>query len=416
MEIRRSGGPARSPWMLLALALVACDCDDGPPPPCERADAPMGCGSPCESTLTCRAGLYCGDEGRCTADCALAADCDTGQTCSSTGLCEPSTATDRDSSVTDRDGFVGVDGPAVDGTSGCPSATVSARQVTPTVIVIVDQSSSMDARFGDSNRWDALRDSLLDPSEGLIASLEDQVRFGLALYSAEAEGSSAGPPIGECPQLTEVQAMVSNYAAIRDAYQAAEPIDETPTGDSIDAVLDGWLATPDRPTDPTIFILATDGEPDRCEELNPQNGQAEAIASVERAHDAGIRTFVISVGSDVSMSHLQDVANAGLGLAAGGDADFWVAGDDAGLRDALTEIIGGELSCTVELDARLQDVSDACMGSVTLNGRELTCDDPDGWRVVDEDTIELQGDACDELKTSPGASLSATFPCGVVLI
>ena len=404
--MRRLTPPLAHPLLLLVL-LAACDCDDSSGP-CDQADAPTGCDAPCEASSTCAAGLYCDpDRGVCTADCDESSGCADGESCSAEGRCVPDQRTDG--SLTDGS-------QRRDLGDSCPSVSVGARRVTPTVIVLVDQSSSMTADFGSSNRWDALRDSLLDPTDGLIASLEDQVRFGLTLYSARADGSDSGPPIGECPLLTQVEAMVGNYDAIRAVYEAADPIDETPTGDSIDAVLDDWLGMPDRPTDPTILILATDGEPDRCEELNPQNGQAEAIAAVERAFANDIRTYVISVGSGVSTDHLQDVANAGLGVAAGADADFWVAGDDAGLRDALREIVAGELSCTLELSSALEDVSEACMGTVVLNGEELPCDDPDGWRAVDADTIELQGAACDELLTSAGATLTATFPCGVQLI
>ncbi|NIS33834.1 MAG: VWA domain-containing protein, partial [Actinobacteria bacterium] len=278
--------------LLFLLLLAACDCNETTPP-CEREEPIFGCGATCDETISCRAGLYCDpDEGICTADCAADDDCGSKEICNGDGQCE-----DAPDMGGDTDGRVARDGP-----DGCPSVMVSARRVTPTVILVVDQSGSMTASFGGSNRWDALRDSLLDPDDGLIQALEDQVRFGLALYSAEAEGNDSGPPIGECPMLNEVTAAISNYEAIEAVYAAAEPIDETPTGDAIDAILDGWLAMPDRPTDPTIFILATDGEPDRCEELNPQNGQAEAIAAVTRAHDNGIRTFVISVGDDISMA------------------------------------------------------------------------------------------------------------------
>ena len=218
-------------WALVSLWLVACDCDGDPVGPCDRDDAPTGCGTSCDDA-PCRSGLYCADDDLCTADCMGDADCGDGERCDPEGRCVATTTPGTDFAVEPRDGS----------TDGCPSATVSARRVTPTVIVIVDQSSSMNQDFGGSSRWDSLRDSLLDPGDGLIATLEDQVRFGLALYSAEAEGGSAGPPIGACPQLTEVRAMVGNYEAIRDVYEAADPIDETPTGDSIDAVLDGCLA------------------------------------------------------------------------------------------------------------------------------------------------------------------------------
>lgn len=350
------------------------------------------CGSPanpCETDEDCLIGTVC-IEGVCVEE----SPADTGSEDAAVDM-------SRDSGVPDN---------------VCADVTLDATPTTPNVIVVVDQSSSMTADFGDSNRWDALRDSLLREPDGFMFELQSQVRFGLALFSARAEGSSSGPPVGMCPLLTTVPPALDNFDAISDVYAPADVIDETPTGDSLDALLTEILATPDRSDDPTIFVLATDGEPDRCEELNPQNGQEEALAATQRAYEAGIRTFVISVGRDVSEDHLQDMANTGLGRRDGDeDAPFYVAGDDEGLRDALREIIGGELSCVVELRGRI-DPSMACSGQVLLNGRSIPCDDPNGWEAVDEDTIELRGEACEELQSGAGATLRATFPCEAILI
>jgi len=180
-------------------------------------------------------------------------------------------------------------------------------------------------------------------------------------------------------------------------------------------VIDQFFSSPDPSGDPVAFVLATDGEPDRCEELDPQHGQDEAIAAAERAYSLGIRTFIISVGQGtVSEEHLQDMANAGLGRSPGDpDAPFWVGDDDDGLREALTTIVGGELSCELELNGRLS-MDIACSGTVVLNDSVLPCDDPNGWRANDETHIELLGDACDELLNTPGATLRATFPCDAV--
>jgi hypothetical protein len=309
----------------------------------------------------------------------------------------------------------GLDAAGLDAPVVCAAQRVMARRVTPNVVLVIDQSGSMTEDFGGSNRWDALRDSLLAEPDGLIATLEGSVRFGVALFSSEAGDS--GPAVGMCPMVTWVDPALDNLAAIRAVYAPADPIDETPTGESIDAVLERLAATPDPSDDPTILVLATDGEPDTCAEPNPQNGQDESIAAIERAYDRSIRTFVISVGNDVGMAHLQDVANAGIGRGAGDpDAPFWVAGDDEGLRTALTAIIGGELSCVVTLEGRIDDLSQACTGSVVLDGTALDCDDPDGWRAIDETHIELTGAACERLQSNPRASLEASFPCGVILI
>ena len=233
-----------------------------------------------------------------------------------------------------------------------------------------------------------------------------------------ADGNSSDPVPGMCPLVEWVGPALDNHGAIQTVYGPADPIDETPTGASIDAVLDLLAMTPDPSEDPTIFILATDGEPDTCAQPNPQEGQPEALAAAERAYRTGIRTFVISVGEGVvSERHLQDMANAGLGRGAGDpDAEFWVAGDDEGLRTALTDIIGGELSCVVTLEGRIQSLEDACAGTVRLNGEALSCDDPNGWRVIDETHIALTGDASDTLQSGPGVTPEASVPCHVILI
>ena len=294
----------------------------------------------------------------------------------------------------------------------CQSADVSASRVIPTVVFVIDQSASMNDPFGDAgSRWNVLRDFLLK-SDGLIASLQSQISFGLAMYSAS--GGNNNPA---CPLVEDVQPMMNNFDAIRSLYMAAEPIGDTPTGDAIDKIVAGLpMLAPDQEKGPTVLILATDGEPDRCEELNPQNGQAEAIAAVQRAYQARIRTFIISVGNEVSVQHQQDVANAGAGHAAGAaNAPYWTAGDDATLRDALTEIISGQVSCDVMLKGEVQG-GDACDGSVTLNGVKLECKGDDGWELTDPNHIRLLGKACNDFKTQKSAMVHATFPCTVDVV
>jgi hypothetical protein len=209
-----------------------------------------------------------------------------------------------------------------------------------------------------------------------------------------------------------------NYGAIAAVYNPAVPIDETPTGDTIEAVLARILGDPDPDPNPTIFIVATDGEPDRCEQTDPNptpEAQAESVMGATHAFEAGIRTYMIWVGPAPARAHMQDMANAGLGLGAGASAPYWIAGDEAGLRDALSAIVGGVLSCDIRLEGRI-DPAKACEGSVTLNGRVIPCDDPDGWHAVSETVIQVTGAACDELTSMMGSVLTAEFPCDVILI
>ena len=329
---------------------------------------------------------------------------------------------DGDGDGTGGDGVDGgdtaTDGPRPEGSDGiCADISLGLRPVTPRVIILVDQSGSMDEGFSSSgSRWEVLRDSLLLSPGGLIFELQSLVEFGLVLYSARSDDH--GNPVGECPLLTSVPPALDNYAAIEGVYAAASPIDDTPTGDSIDALVAQLDASPDPDGDPGIIVLATDGEPDHCGLLDPQEGQPQAVAAAENAYAHGYRTYVISVGEGVvSAEHLQDMADAGLGLApADPPAPYWVAGDDEGLEDALRTIIGGEASsCLIEVNGEI--VMDlVCSGTVTLNGVVLPCNDPDGWDAPDSKHIELLGEACQTLLDTPDATLTATFPCDAVIM
>ncbi len=383
---------------LSLLVLAGCDCSATIGPsgnPCSGDSPIAGCGSTCSATLPCRAGLYCATDGRCTADCVAGMACSSG-TCSSDGHCIAG------SDLGPRDAQP-VDGPAIDNT--CASVTVGATRVTPNVILVIDQSGSMDENFGGGDtRWEALRDSLLAMPDGPIFSLQGSVRFGVAMYTSASS----------CPRLVTIPAAFDNYTAIQTEYARQRPANGTPTGDSISAVL-GMLDTlaPVR-TDPTILILATDGEPDTCEDGDDEvGGRRESIAAVTAAFGMDIETFVVSVGTGVAMTHLQDVANAGLGRSGSDpDAEFWVATDAAGLVTALETIIGGVTSCALELDGMI-DPTAACSGEVRFSGDPpLTCGTD--WRAVDATHIELLGAACDRLQMT-GDTLSATFPCGVII-
>lgn len=417
---------------LLLVSAAACSGDDdsGPAASACKEDNPQ-CGEPCKKSSECGLGLLC-KEGVCAPECdkpGSSAGCDDGEVCSSDRICMRMTPGSGSGSGGHGGGFGNPTGGSSgshsmgagerDGSVTCASTVVRAKKIIPTVILIVDQSGSMTEKFADGTRWDVLRGFLLMQPGGLIDDLQSQVRFGLAMYSARSDDN--GQPAGECPLVTSVAPALDNYQPIADAYNPAEPIDDTPTGDSIDKIVDDLDIANDPDADPsaTIFVLATDGEPDRCEQLDPQSdeGKQEAIAAVQRAFTLGIRTFIISVGEGtVSAEHQQAMANAGLGLdPMGGSAEYWVAGDDKTLRDALVSIVGGQVGCDVALNGRI-DSGDPCLGKVTLDGQPLGCNDDNGWQLVDDMHIRLNGQACDDLKSRDDALLDVSFPCGVDVV
>jgi hypothetical protein len=360
------------------------------------------CGAPCTADEACSAGLYCGANSTCTADCVPGgAQCNAGTHCGASGLCVSDEATGSG-------GGFATSAASMNGTaSGCPDIVVTFEKVIPTVVLLIDQSGSMTQAFGNGDRWNVLHDALMDPTTGIVKSLEDEVRFGLALYT-----SNDGNAGGTCPILSEVGIAIGNYDEIESVYGPAGPEGETPTGESIEAVTATLAAM--RADGPKVIVLATDGEPDTCAEPNPQNGQEEAIAAAEAAFGQGIPTYIVSVGSDVSVGHMQDMANAGAGKPVGGadNATYYQALDPAALIAAFDEIINGVRSCVFTLNGSVS-AENASQGTVVLDGEVLGYDDPDGWKLNNPGEIELTGAACDLIQEG-NHELSVTFPCGTV--
>lgn len=368
-------------------------------------DSKLTCGAVCSVLSPCSSGLYCSPKNVCTADCTAGdGNCGPGQSCSPNGAC-----------VT-----VGIIDPGLDAgddvPDGCIKADVKVTSPIPTVVMLVDQSGSMDERFGNGNRWNVLRDALIDKNTGIISTLESKVRFGLSLYTSE-NGFGSGNPPKVCPIITSVPPALNNYAAIAAQYLPNDWKEDTPTGESIEAavkILDG-INEPG----PKAIVLATDGEPDTCEDPDPgdQKGRdaarALSVSNVQNAFTKQIKTYVISVGNEVGQDHLRALANAGQGLAVDVDmmARYYLANDQAELAAAFDSIVAGVRSCTFTLNGMVTaDKFDT--GSVFLDGKFLVYMDKDGWRMNSPSELELQGAACATVKKSGDHDLKIDFPCG----
>ncbi|MDH5492285.1 MAG: VWA domain-containing protein [Myxococcales bacterium] len=406
---------------VLGSALLGFGCSGGEPGAagvCASSSAPAACGQACEGAAAsaCPIGFYCDGAQGCAADCTAPAEgCGAGLSCSAEGRCVEGTAGDAGG-----EGGVFPDGGLSDAAPDniCADVNITTTQVIPSVILIVDQSGSMESNdlVPGVTRWDALQDALvgLDGVDGgLVQAMQSQVRFGLALYS----GDDTTCPILTTDPTPLSGVAVDGYSAIKAAYDAATPIRWTPTHLAIEQVLDQVLTAP--PPDPVIFILATDGAPNECATGTSGAAEPAVITQVQRAYGAGIRTYVISLAGDDPglQAHLDQVANAGMGADPATDppAISWAPTDTAGLQTALTTIIGGTLSCTLTLNGTVTDLALACEGRVLLDGAPLECNGLDGWQLLDATHIEVLGAACDTLLSTPGSMLTAAFPCDVVI-
>ena len=339
-----------------------------------------------------------------------------GSTCNTTrGRCVPDVGTG------------GTGGTGNSGGNACQSVTITPTRSIPNIMFLVDQSGSMTSDFAGQPRWSAAHGAIT----GIVSELDSIVRFGLTTYTSDNGDSNppcprlpvAGNPLAGSPR---VDFGLNNASAIgnNSIYPSSYPNDaggDTPTGDSIDALLGVIQSNPPPAEGPTIIVLATDGEPDTCEVPNPQTGQAEAVNAATAAHAAGLDVFILSVGNEVSDSHLQEMANVGVGKAvneSGDPAPFWKATTPEGLGDAFQQIISDSISCDIQMDKRFDDKEKACndpASDVRLNGVPLSC--PTEWRVkpLVDDVIELVGSACDTFK-SGDVTFTAEFPCGAIVV
>lgn len=325
---------------------------------------------------------------------------------------------------------------------GCNDLDVEFETVVPTVMLLVDRSSSMfDQPFAPyPNRWLPLKEALVG-DDGAVTQLEGGVRFGFAAYTHQ---SINGP--AQCPLFDHVDIALDNHGAIKDKYDkvSSDPIDpsaplqgtinptkgETPTGAAVQ-VAAGHLSQY-AGAGPKFLLVVTDGEPDTCAVPDPQCGQDEAIAAVQAAHAAGIGTFVIGVG-EIGVNHLQDLANAGLGLpvqqrtppesctapfnlatysAQGGDAQVFNPANPDALKADIAGIVGNFRSCTYTLNEEVSP-DKANLGTVLVNDAEAIYDDANGWRMNSTTELELLGASCEAVKTVVDPDVYISFPCDV---
>lgn len=351
---------------LLALGPLLTACSDDP--------------ASCNLARPCPLGSYC-EGGTCHAECDPATPTCPGGVCTRFGRCVPDEP-DPDAGI-------------------CAALVLDASFGIPTVALLVDQSGSMTEAYSGGTRWTVLRSALIDPTDGVVTRLQSTMRFGLTLYT-----NTGGPT---CPALTVVDPALDNRDAIAVVYDAERPEADTPTGESIDAVVQALQAV----TEPgaKYIILASDGEPDTCAQPNPQEGQPEAVAAAQAAHAAGIDLFFLSVGSGtISQAHMQDVANAGVGYPIGGDlnAPYYEAGDAEQLAAAFDEITSRMFSCELTVNGVI--ASDAeTSGVIYLDSAQLTLHEQ--WEPIDESSFRLLGEACDAAQRAGEHTVTAHFGC-----
>jgi len=304
-----------------------------------------------------------------------------------------------------------------DGVMGIPceqSISPALSQPPISVMLLIDRSGSMTEQLELGNpesgtRSEAVKTTLFDETDGVVAEFEEQVKFGMTLYSGDDD------ELDECPELTEVSPDFNNRETLEDAYRDPLVGGTTPTGPAMERVAADFAAIDDGTT--KAIILATDGEPNTCngDSEGSAEGRDQSIDAVEGAFDLGVRTFVLSVGNSISSSHLQALANAGAGEPSDDErrARYYTARDGESLEETFATIISTFRSCQFEFDLGGSDLdlANICQGSVSLGNDELVCGVD--WVIDEQLNLSLLGEACDRVQA--GENPSVAFPCDIVV-
>jgi hypothetical protein len=294
----------------------------------------------------------------------------------------------------------------------CPDGQVRTTRATPRVMLVLDGSCSMSTPYpangapsamqctGDQGtRWAALRNALIAPGAGVVARLANVVEFGTVVYGTQNQCPIPGTPIDPA---------LGNLAAIEGELPQQPPGMFTPTGLALDWVHDNMIedAAPDAEFQPQIVVLATDGEPNSCDDWMNTTYQA-SVDAVTRIQARGVQTYVISLADATGAfhDHLQQLADIGSGV---GSGILYEPTNPDQLTNDLNSLVGGAIGCDLTLNGEVLPGAE-CSGTVTLGTRTLQCNTD--YVVKDSRSITLMGAACDELMTTPDTLLVADFPC-----
>jgi len=291
------------------------------------------------------------------------------------------------------------------GGDACPAVHFMAMKTTPSIALLIDRSGSMDNDIGGISRYNAIKNALVDGTNGVVTKLQAEAYFGASLFSSD----------DPCPRLYSVPRALNDRNSIASLINSQNPSGNTPTGPSIDQVVADFAANPPPTGSPPAIVLATDGLPNTCTNGNDTTtGKMLSVAAAKAAYSAGIRLFILGVGTGIADQHLQDMANAGAGVQTGQpNAPYYLANSPQQLTDAFAQIIGGVVSCDLMISGNV-DPATAQDGTVTLNGMMLIYGTD--WTLVNGNTIELLGAACTTFKNSANPVVDAAFPCGSILL
>jgi len=317
----------------------------------------------------------------------------------------------------------------------------------PNLYFLVDRSGSMSVPIPTLSKYKTARKVLGE----LLTVIGHRVSFGATIFPTDEGTCGPGqeifpPTLGGLPPCDG--SLDPTVASFLNAFGAHAPTGETPT---YGALLDLRPELEALQGD-TYLVLITDGapncnEPDAvcdastcidsiegdsfgqltcsatfncCDPANTVAGAGSDCIDADRtsgeiaklaAH--GIPTYVVGMpGAEPFANVLNGFAEAG-GTARQGDVEYYATEDEDELQAALYAIgTGVAIRCSIDLDAPPDDPNQV---NVYFDGVLVPADPTDGWSWSGDTTIQVNGAACDELKSGSVIDARAVFGCDTVV-
>jgi hypothetical protein len=290
-----------------------------------------------------------------------------------------------------------------------------ATQLPPRILLVVDKSGSMDedAVGYPGSKWQGLKSALTQ----VVNTLDTEAELGLMLYP---DGNSNNNQCVAGRVFNPVaQGQADNIIA---TLNSSGPGGGTPTAPTLHSAQIALDAIGDQ-GGARVVILATDGGPNcntnlnqnTCRCVNPDGCQdarnclddENAISAVEGLTAAGYSTFVIGIpGSENFTDVLNNLATAG--GTTNGTQGYYDASDADALATAVESIATRVANCRFDLQGGAINITDM---TVKVGGTEIPRDTnrQNGWDMVDNDTLEVFGTACDAMAADASISLSVDY-------
>lgn len=291
----------------------------------------------------------------------------------------------------------------------CDEMTITAGEVPPNLMLMVDTSGSMNDPTAAGSGRTKLQDTK-DALNQLLDSGAGHIRFCWMHFPLNPTGDNH---CGESPAV-EVECGADQVTQIEQLVSGLHAVGGTPTGPALQTAYDYQVLHDE--TRGNYVVLLTDGLPTCPSGGGDNENQADnqlAINAVSDLHAAGIDTFVIGLGEDLNAANpdlLNQLAQRG-GRARSQAVKYYQANSVDELQLVLHDIQGAVLDCVLTLDSVPEYPAFLWMAFDNV----LVDKDPDhvnGWDYDEgSNQIMIYGPACDQLRSGSVIKIDVKMGC-----